>query len=669
MKSGLSSPPSMMTGGSGGGVGSTSPTTGGYGSSFEFSSNFSIKDKQIEAINKMLSLKSSESKLSNWQDVWKVMVYDSFCGSVIAPVLTKGALRNQGVTLHLPLHSDRQQIADVPAIYFILPTIENIKKIAEDCKNKLYDSIYLNFATRLSNELMEELVSLTIQTDSVSVIAKVYDQFLNYISLERDLFVLDNPRNSYLSFNDPTVKDTEAQTNLESVVEGLFSVLVTLGVIPIIRCPRNSASEMIATQLEKKISQHLHKTATGNLFTGNESSHSHLSSFHRPVLIIMDRNIDLSVMLHHPWTYQALSHDILGMTLNRVKVEATIDGQSKRVTYDLDSSLDSFWANNSGAPFSNVEAEVKTLINDYITARDKITKITGFTEEDFDNPNAKNENKAAGLSDLAMETKEKKRLLSLHTNLATGIMKQIRDRQIDYFFAMEEAIITRSYFDKKEFQSLITSPVASGTGDTLTGRGTIEDKIRLLLIYFLSTKNIPQSEMDTYEDALLKMGADLSSLDYFKKTKAFNENLAIINQSPSGSSSTTKTGGFMQIISGSTVESFTNFFSQGVRSMLPKSKDLFVTRVVESIMDLKNTLDADYLYLDPKIQNKTNVPRRNTPFKEAIVFMVGGGNYVEYQNLQDFSKKQNKKIIYGSTEILSSNEFLNQIKTLKEHTK
>ena len=31
------------------------------------------------------------------------------------------------------------------------------------------------------------------------------------------------------------------------------------------------------------------------------------------------------------------------------------------------------------------------------------------------------------------------------------------------------------------------------------------------------------------------------------------------------------------------------------------------------------------------------VPRTKTPFSDAIVFVVGGGNYIEYQNLQVFN--------------------------------
>jgi len=655
--------------------------TSPYGLDQFGNNSFSIKEKQIESVNRMLSLKSSDSISTSkpgWQDVWKILIFDTYCSSIISPILTKGALRNQGITLYLPLHSDRQPIQDAPAIYFVLPTLDNIKRIAEDCKNKLYDNIYLNFATKLPNNLMEELATLTIQSDSVSMISKLYEQFLNFITLEKDLFTLNYPKESYLTFNDPTIKDIQAQENIDSVVDSLFSVLVTMSVIPIIRCPKNGAAEMIATQLEKKISQHLLTSGVGNLFS-NEMG-SQLSSFYRPVLIILDRNIDLSVMLHHPWTYQALAHDILGMSNNRVKVDVTNKEVTKKVTYDLDSSSDSFWSQNTGVPFYNVGGEVKNLIKDYTESMDKLKQLTDVNIDiDSDDLNKINENKSIGLGDLVTSTKEKKRLMDLHTNLATDLMKNIRDRQIDCFFTMEEAIITRTMFDKKELTSLITSPVVGETG----GKGTLEDKLRLLLIYYLSTKNIPSNEMDTYEDALTKMGLDLTCLQYFKKTKAFNESLlAIVNNQPSsggankgsGGTSTTSTGstagGFMSMITGyqPNIENFASFFSQGVRSLLPKSKDLFVTRVVESIMDLKNTLDQDYLYMDPKIQNKSNVPRRTTPFKEAIVFTVGGGNYVEYQNLQDYSKKSNKKIIYGTTELLTSKEFLSQVKTLKDHT-
>ena len=41
------------------------------------------------------------------------------------------------------------------------------------------------------------------------------------------------------------------------------------------------------------------------------SSNYVIISFQRPVLVILDRNMDLCTPLHHTWTYQALVHDVL----------------------------------------------------------------------------------------------------------------------------------------------------------------------------------------------------------------------------------------------------------------------------------------------------------------------------------------------------------------------
>ena len=49
---------------------------------------------------------------------------------------------------------------------------------------------------------------------------------------------------------------------------------------------------------------------------------------------------------------------------------------------------------------------------------------------------------------------------------------------------------------------------------------------------------------------------------------------------------------------------------------------------------------------------------------QAYVFMVGGGNYIEYQNLQDYCKRQQgaKKITYGTSELMNAQQFLAQVR-------
>jgi len=59
-------------------------------------------------------------------------------------------------------------------------------------------------------------------------------------------------------------------------------------------------------------------------------------------------------------------------------------------------------------------------------------------------------------------------------------------------------------------------------------------------------------------------------------------------------------------------------------------------------MESKPNPETDqYLYFDPKSSKKTDgkvLPKTKTTFQSAIVFVVGGGNYPEALNLQEYSQ-------------------------------
>lgn len=57
---------------------------------------------------------------------------------------------------------------------------------------------------------------------------------------------------------------------------------------------------------------------------------------------------------------------------------------------------------------------------------------------------------------------------------------------------------------------------------------------------------------------------------------------------------------------------------------------------------------------------------RRGAFREAIVVTVGGGSYLEYQNLQDFAQQSGgqKSVVYVCTELLTGTEFLGQLAQL-----
>lgn len=108
---------------------------------------------------------------------------------------------------------------------------------------------------------------------------------------------------------------------------------------------------------------------------------------------------------------------------------------------------------------------------------------------------------------------------------------------------------------------------------------------------------------------------------------------------------------------------------EGVKNLVVKKHNLPVTRIVDELMEQKPTQETDdYRYFDPKKQKEDGV-RSRTPFQEAVVFMVGGGNYIEYQNLVDYTRSKQgavgtKRIVYGASALYNAGEFLKQLTLL-----
>lgn len=127
------------------------------------------------------------------------------------------------------MNTTRHLIPDVPVIYLVEPTAENIRLITSDLERGLYSPAYINFLSSIPRPLLEDFAS-QIATAGVSEhIAQVYDQYLNFVVSEPDLFSLGMGNEAYWAMNTAKIADDMMDTMVDRIVTGLFSVVVTMG--------------------------------------------------------------------------------------------------------------------------------------------------------------------------------------------------------------------------------------------------------------------------------------------------------------------------------------------------------------------------------------------------------------------------------------------------------
>jgi hypothetical protein len=675
-----------------------------------------LRERQRDAVVRMLNLNAPPARAQGLDagagEVYKVLVMDRFCFEIVTPLIKVNELRKHGVTLHLLLENDRERIADVPAVYFCQPTPANVALIANDFARNLYDAYHLNFSSSLPRASLEELAAHSVKHRAAAKVAKVFDQYVNFVSLGPDVFSLAQ-RDAYVSLNDPTVSDERVEGCVAEVVRGLFGACATLGRAPIIRCPRGGAAEMIARELEKLLRDHVAGKGSGLFANDLMSSSSSAAaggaqpSQQRPLLCIFDRNFDVAAALQHPWTYQPLVHDILGMRLNRVDVAGDDDALDKAVggrgaskkSYELEESADPFWRNHGDAIFPRVAEEVEAELTKYKKAmadiNDKTSKAGTSSGTSADGaPDTGTSSLVSAVASLP-ELQERKKMIDKHTNVATALLREIKRRGIDEYHAVEEDLLCGKG-DKAAVMSLLDA----------TGRGTAQDKLRLAIIAVIAEESSRRGEkggdasstsradQDALEAALVASGADAAALAFVRRMASLNAHGGG-REVPGGGGAGGEGGDLLEWADKLYGQSISQI-AKGVKSLLSGERRLAVARATESLMANQPSPETEaFAVFDPKAPRRSDgegVPGvtgpgaatadgggsdrgGNAPFNEAVAFVVGGGTFAEFRACRDLANggadrggagggAGTRSVVYGGTEFVTGAEFVEQLGAL-----
>lgn len=537
---------------------------------------------------------------------------------------------------------------------------------------------------------MEEFGKLVVQSNCLDMVGSLHDQYLDFVCLERNLFALSNKMDSYAVMNGSGVTEKAMENYLDEIAYGLLSVVGTKGSVPIIRCPKGGAPEMVARKLNRLISEH----PTTSKVQQN-----------RPLLVILDRNMDLITPIAHSSTYQALIDDLLTHNANRVefKVESTNDHGRVRVTekkFDLDADVDPFYSRHKFVPFPEAIESNGAELQDVTTRENAIRSKTvggGAAMDGGDGAVVHEENNAASELASAVDSLpkllEQKKQLEIHTSILQAVMNEVAARDVPTFFELESSLAAGQYKNdsskaKQEVLELVIDPT----------KGNVEDKIRLVIVFCLAT-TAPGSDVTEVAtkmaEALEQMGSPgiggasggdknataplaredreklergLQAIEYLKNLRSLqmipNISESEKDYSKADNTNTDMLSNFMARATNQATGLLAKA-TEKVSTMFSKIHKHRATRIVENLCEMKPTTEDDeYLYLDPKVKGDVDVKALRSmtraPVREAITFVIGGGCYAEYQNLQMIANER-RTITYGSTELLRPCEFLQQL--------
>lgn len=595
---------------------------------------------------------------------WKVLVLDVKSTAIISSVLRVNDLLKAGVTVHSLIQQRRAPLPDVPAVYFVSPTEENVNLIVEDLKEDKYSEFYVNFTSTLSRELLEDFAKRVSFTGKSDKIKQVFDQYLDFIVTEPELFSLELP-GSYLSLNNPSSTEETITHLCDQIADGLMNALMTTSSIPIIRAPTGGPAEIVAEKLGAKLRDHVINTRNSkNSILENES-------LERCVLIVLDRNIDFASMFSHSWIYQCMVFDVFKLNRNTVTIPTKTDeGGEVEKKYDIEPN-DFFWNENSHLPFPEAAENVESALSAYKEEASEITKRTGVSDLTDLDPNSNSD--TIQMQDVVKKLPQlaaRKHIIDIHMNIFAALLAQLENKSLDTFFEVEQDP------DNAKTRTRFLDILKDGKTNNL------EDKLRSFVVLFLTSSNgLPKDFVKDVENYFTDNNYEISALKYVYKLREFMQisNRTLQNKSLEDGTNKAAAAGNLSLsglygLTEGRLQGGVGSLISGIKKLLPEKKTIPITNVVEAIMDPLNSSQKNlettdgYLYFDPRVTrgSHTKKPKRQS-YNKSLVFVVGGGNYLEYQNLQEWAHSQlhnPKRVMYGSTSISTPGEFLKEISEL-----
>lgn len=559
---------------------------------------------------------------------FKVLVADDNVYSIITPFLKVYKLRQHNICLNINIKDIKERTRDVMAIYLLTPTQENFIYIKQDIASQVYDNYFLNFIDIADTQLYCKFFEEIILCEHYSKIYKIILWPMNISVYHPQVFSL-NLKHPYLFFNSKNISEDEANGYFDKIAHGIISLMFTIKTIPIVKYRNNWHTDEIIKMVQKQFDS----------LRGKAPEMMNSLKRTNTLMVMLDRDTDLPIMLHHASSLGSMLSDCLGLSRMEKK------GSSNDKSFQIDPISDYIWNNHLNEPFYKAG---EIAINDLKEYQNEINKIKGTNKPIRDIQQVIDEsNKIANSIDNIREQKLKGNILSAHSTCFNDLIDIAKKRSLGPIFEVENNLLKMRNGITNDIKKKFNDLLHLNHLDYKDLDEIKEDLYRMSLIYLL-TNNVSENELKDIKKKLKNYNQSINSLEYFKEKTWKESSVNKIKPNQSSNSVFSQSlkivmenlGGFMTVDEPSIGAEIVNSLSMG------KEISNFST----------------YDFIKKGIDKEKNASLNY--YNQIIVFFIGGGSFGEYEYIDELLKKNNKNVIYGCDYLYRPTEFLDDLEKL-----
>jgi vacuolar protein sorting-associated protein 45 len=213
-----------------------------------------------------------------------------------------------------------------------------------------------------SNLVSEEQLKLIAEADVHCLVREVQEFYADFHALEANLFSLDI--DEFRPFYQDARNGSPA---LDRTVSGIISCLLAHKRRPVIRYPAGSdACRYVASGIASRMDK--------------EKELFHFQQRSPPLLLILDRRDDPLTPLLSQWTYQAMVHDLLGISKNRIDLRSVPDIKQELREVVLAPHQDEFFQEAMYLNFGELGVKLKALVSAFQTQKNNQSKLNSIED-------------------------------------------------------------------------------------------------------------------------------------------------------------------------------------------------------------------------------------------------------------------------------------------------